>query len=116
MLKRFTKTVHGEVEAIKAQEAAKALFGGGAKSEDIPTTTYPTNIFVEGIDIISLMCDAKLAVSRSDARRTIQQGGVTVNDKKVDNFELILTDKDFDSDGAILIRKGKKSYHRFMAE
>lgn len=112
----ITKTVHGEEEAIKAQEAARALFGGGAKSEDMPTTTYPAKRFEEGIDLITLMCDAKLAVSRSDARRTIQQGGVTVNDVKVDNFDMIITDKHFDSDGAILVRKGKKSYHRFMAE
>ena len=62
------------------------------------------------------MCDAKMASSRSDARRTIQQGGVTVNNEKVENFDLLLTDKDFDADGAILVKKGKKTYHRFMAE
>jgi tyrosyl-tRNA synthetase len=112
----ITKIVHGEDEAIKAQEATRALFSGGAKSDDIPTTTYPAKSFAEGIDLITLMCDAKLVVSRSDARRTIQQGGVTVNDEKVDNFDFILTDKNFDSDGEILVRKGKKSYHRFMAE
>ena len=112
----ITKIVHGEEEAIKAQEASRALFSGGAKSEDIPTTTYPAKSFAEGIDLITLMCDAKLAVSRSDARRTIQQGGVTVNDEKVDKFDLVLTDKNFDSDGAILVKKGKKSYHRFMAK
>lgn len=112
----ITKIVHGEEEAIKAQEASRALFSGGTKTEDIPTTSYPASRFSEGIDLITMMCDAKLASSRSDARRTIQQGGVTVNDKKVDNFDLVLTDKDFDSDGAILVRKGKKSYHRFTAE
>ena len=112
----ITKIVHGDEEAIKAQEASRALFGGGGKSDDIPTTTYPLSSFKEGIDLITLMCDAKLASSRSDARRTIQQGGVSVNDIKVDKFDLILTDNDFDQDGAILVRKGKKSYHRFMAE
>jgi len=111
----ITKIVHGEEEAIKAREASRALFGEGAKAEDIPTTVYPASRFAEGIDIITMMCDAKLASSRSDARRTIQQGGVTVNNKKVENFDMILTDKDFE-DGAILIRKGKKSYHRFIAE
>jgi len=111
-----TKIVHGEEEAVKAREASRALFGGGGKSEDIPTTTYPAARFAEGIDIITMMCDAKLATTRSDARRTIQQGGVSVNNKKVDSFDLVLTDKDFDSDGSILIRKGKKSYHRFKAE
>lgn len=112
----ITKIVHSEEEAIKAQEASRALFSGGAKSEDIPTTTYPASKFAEGIDLITIMCDAKLAISRSDARRTIQQGGVTVNDEKVVNFDQVLTDKDFDADGAILVKKGKKSYHRFMAE
>ena len=112
----ITKIVHGEDEATKAQEAARALFSGGAKSEDIPTTTYPAKSFAEGIDLITLMCDAKLAASRSDARRTIQQGGVTVNDEKVESFDMVLTDKHFDSDGAILVKKGKKSYHRFMVE
>jgi tyrosyl-tRNA synthetase len=112
----ITKIVHSEEEATKAQDAARALFSGGAKSEDIPTTTYPASTFGEGIDLITLMCDSKLAISRSDARRTIQQGGVTVNDEKVNDFDLLLTDKDFDNDGAILVRKGKKSFHRFMTE
>jgi tyrosyl-tRNA synthetase len=112
----ITKTVHGEEEARKAQEASRALFGGDAKSDDIPTTTYSADRFAEGIDLITLMCDAKLAVSRSDARRTIMQGGVTVNNEKVDSFDLVLTDKHFDSDGAILVKKGKKTYHRFMVE
>ena len=112
----ITKIVHGEEEAIKAQEAARALFGGGMKSEDIPTTYYPASIFSEGIDLITLMCDAKLAASRSDARRTIVQGGVIVNDIKVEAFDKIFTSNDFDSDGALLVRKGKKAYHRFMAQ
>lgn len=111
-----TKIVHGEEEAIKAREASRALFSGGTKTEDIPTTTYPASRFAEGIDLITMMCDAKLASSRSDARRTILQGGVTVNNNKVENFDLVLTEKDFDSDGAIMVRKGKKSYHRFTAE
>lgn len=112
----ITKIVHGEEEATKAQEAARALFGGGMKSEDIPTTTYSAAKFSEGIDLITLMCDAKLAASRSDARRTIQQGGVTVNDVKVEEFDRVFTSNDFDSDGALLVRKGKKAYHRFMTE
>ncbi len=112
----ITKIVHGEEEAVKAQEAAKALFGGGKKSEDIPTTSYPVAKFEEGIDLITLMCDAKLASSRSDARRTISQGGVTVNDVKIDDFDKVLTSNDFDADGALLVRKGKKAYHRFISE
>jgi len=112
----ITKIVHGEEEAVKAQEAARALFGGGMKSDDMPTTLYPASRFAEGIDLITLMCDTKLASSRSDARRTIQQGGVTVNDIKVEDFDKVFTDKDFDGDGALLVKKGKKAYHRFMTE
>ncbi|MBH1940992.1 tyrosine--tRNA ligase [Mobilitalea sibirica] len=112
----ITKIVHGEEEATKAQEAARALFSGGMKSDDMPTTTYPASRFAEGIDLITLMCDAKLASSRSDARRTILQGGVTVNDVKIEEFDKVFTDKEFDADGALLVRKGKKAYHRFMAE
>ncbi|MDF2541650.1 MAG: tyrS [Herbinix sp.] len=112
----ITKIVHGEEEANKAQEAARALFGGGMKSEDIPTTTYSASKFAEGVDLITLLCDAKMAASRSDARRTIVQGGVTVNDIKVTEFDKVFTANDFDADGALLVRKGKKAYHRFMAE
>lgn len=112
----ITKIVHGEAEAVKAQDAARALFGGGMKSEDIPTTTYPASKFAEGIDLITLLCDAKLATSRSDARRNIQQGGVTVNDVKIEDFDKIFTSQDFASDGALLVKKGKKIYHRFTVE
>lgn len=111
-----TKIVHGEEEAMKAQEASKALFAGGANLENMPTTTYPAASFAEGIDLITLLCDGKLATSRSDARRTIQQGGVTVNDVKVTEFDKVFTQNDFDADGALLVRKGKKGFHRFMAE
>lgn len=109
----ITKIVHGEEEATKALEASKALFGGGMKSEDIPTTTYTQEQFTAGIDLITLLVDSKMAVSRSDARRTIVQGGVTVNDIKITEFDKVFTDNNFDSDGALLVRKGKKAYHCF---
>lgn len=109
----ITKTVHGEEEAIKAREASRALFGSGAISEDMPTTSYPASRFKEGIDLITLLCDAKLASSRSDARRIIQQGGVTVNNVKVTDFSKAFTINDLDSDGILLVRKGKKAYHKF---
>ena len=109
----ITKIVHGEEEAIKAQEAARALFGAGANSADIPTTTYTAEQLAEGIDLITLLVDSKLATTRSDARRTITQGGVSVNDVKVTEFDRKFTSNDFNSDGALLVRKGKKSYHLF---
>jgi tyrosyl-tRNA synthetase len=112
----ITKIVHGEEEATKAMEASKALFSGGMKSEDIPTTTYAASRFEEGIDLITMMLDAKMATSRSDARRTIEQGGVTVNEVKVTDFAKAFTSSDFDADKALLVKKGKKAFHRFMAE
>lgn len=109
----ITKIVHGEEEAIKAQEASRSLFGGGMKSEDIPTTTYPADQFAAGIDLITLLVDAKMAISRSDARRNIIQGGVTVNEIKVTVFDKVYTPNDFDSDGLLLVKKGKKIFHCF---
>lgn len=109
----ITKIVHGEKEAKKAQEAARSLFGGNMKTEDIPTTTYAKEKWDQGIDLISLLTDGGLAASRSDARRTIQQGGVTVNDAKCMEFDKVFTSDDFNGDGALLIKKGKKSYHLF---
>lgn len=107
----ITKIVHGEEEAMKAREAARALFGGNMKTDDMPTTTYSAEQFNEGIDLITLLVDAKLAASRSDARRNITQGGVSVNDVKVTEFDRVFTPSDFNADGALLVKKGKKAYH-----
>ena len=112
----ITKIVHGEDEAKKAQEASRALFGAGAQSADIPTTTYSKEAFAEGIDLITLLVDGKMATSRSDARRNIEQGGVAVNDVKVTDIARKFTQDDFNADGALLVKKGKKAYHLFKAE
>ncbi|BCN30688.1 tyrosine--tRNA ligase [Anaeromicropila herbilytica] len=112
----ITKIVHGEEEATKAMEAARSLFGGSMKTEDIPTTTYTKEQFDQGIDLITLLVDGKLATTRSDARRTITQGGVTVNDVKVQEFDKVFTTNDFNSDGALLVKKGKKSYHLYKVQ
>ena len=112
----ITKIVHGEEEANKALEASKALFGGNLKTEDIPTTTYSSSEFEAGIDLITLLVDGKLATTRSDARRNIQQGGVTVNDEKVTAFDRVFTPTDFNADNALLIKKGKKTYHLYKVE
>lgn len=112
----ITKIVHGEEDAKKAQEAAKALFGGNMKTENMPTTTYSQEKFNQGIDLITLLVDSGLASSRSDARRTITQGGVSVNDVKCLEFDKIFTSNDFNEDGTLLIRKGKKAYHQFKVQ
>lgn len=109
----ITKIVHGEEEAVKAREASKALFSAGAMSADIPTTIYTKEQFVEGIDFITLLVDGKMASSRSDARRTIEQGGVSVNDYKITDFNKKFTQDDLNEEGVLLVKKGKKSYHLF---
>lgn len=108
----ITKIVHGEEEAVKAQDAARALFANGGKSDDMPTTTYSAADFTEGKDLITLMVETKLAPTRSEARRLIQQGGVTVNDVKETDFAKVYKAEDFDADGSLIIKKGKKGYHQ----
>lgn len=106
-----TKAVHGEEEAIKAQKAAKALFAGGADEGSIPTTEMEKSIFEDGIGIIDLLRDTGLIKTNSEGRRLIEQGGVTIDDIKVESNDKKITLDDF-NDGKILIRKGKKVYHQ----
>lgn len=112
----ITKIVHGEEEAIKAQEAARALFANGGKSDDMPTTVYPEAELREGKDLITLLVDTKLAPTRSEARRLVTQGGIMVNDVKITEFDRIFTLDDFDQDGSLIIKKGKKGYHQIKAD
>lgn len=112
----ITKIVHGEEEAVKAQEAARAVFAAGGKSDNMPTTTYAKAELDEGKDLITLLVDTKLAATRSEARRLIMQGGVTVNDVKVTEIERKFTTADFDADGALVIKKGKKGFHQIKAD
>ena len=106
----------GEEEAEKAQTAARALFVQGGKTADIPTTSYPAAELEEGKDILTLLVDTKLAKNRSEARRLVTQGGVSVNDVKVTDFAKVFTSADFDEDGVLLIKKGKKGYHQIKAD
>lgn len=108
----ITRIVHGEEEAVKAREAARALFANGGKSEDIPTTEYSKSEMDEGKDLITLLVETKLVSSRSEGRRLIQQGGVVVNNVKITEMDKKFTAKDFHEDGALLIKKGKKGYHQ----
>ena len=110
-----TKIVHGQEEAEKAQVAAKSVFVHGTKSVDMPTTTYPKAELEEGKDLITLLVDTKLAKNRSEGRRLIQQGGVTVNDEKITDFARVFTTADFDEEGALVIKKGKKGFHQIKA-
>lgn len=108
----ITKIVHGEAEAQKAQEASRALFANGANSADIPTHVYESGKLDEGVDLISMLVDTGLCKTRSDARRQIQQGGVSVNEEKVTDFNTVFTTKDLNADGVLLIKKGKKGFYQ----
>jgi tyrosyl-tRNA synthetase len=111
----LTKLVHGEEEAKKAQDAARALFGNGAAAE-IPATVLHDDDFENGeVGIISLMVKTGLAASNGEARRAIQQGGVSVNDEKVTDLFRKYT-KDEIASGDFMLRKGKKSYKKLTVE
>ncbi|MBP5772946.1 MAG: tyrosine--tRNA ligase [Eubacterium sp.] len=112
----LTNLVHGEEEAKKADAAAKAMFENGGVSGDIPTTTYPKAELDEGIDILTLLVDAELAKSRGEGRRLVQQNGVSVNGEKVTEIDATFTTDDYNEDGVILIKKGKKVFHQIKAD
>ncbi|MBD5136867.1 MAG: tyrosine--tRNA ligase [Lachnospiraceae bacterium] len=107
----ITKIVHGEEEAEKAQEAARAVFASGGKSENMPTTEYEQAVF-EDMDILSILVDTKLAKNRSEARRLVTQGGVSANDVKITEIDKKFTKDDFDDEGSLIIKKGKKGFHQ----
>lgn len=112
----ITKIVHGEEEAKKAQEAAKALFVSGGVAGSVPTYTYPKESLDTGVDIVSILVDTKLAPTRSEARRLVKQGGVTVNDVKVPSFDAVYGSKDFNESKAFMVKKGKKGFYQIKAE
>ncbi len=108
----LTKLVHGEEEAEKAQESAKALFGGGGNMENVPSTKLTDADLTDGkIDILSVLTRTGLCPSRGEARRLVQQGGVTVDDVKVSGIDESY-DKDRLADRGIMVKKGKKVYHK----
>ena len=113
----LTKLVHGEEEAAKAQEAARALFGGGGDSANMPCTKLCRADFTaEGeIDILTLLVKCGLAASKGEARRLVQQGGVSVCGQKVADIEAKFSCKDCCGEGAV-IKKGKKVYHKAMLD
>ena len=108
----ITKTVHGADEAEKARKAAREIFMGGGKSEDMPSTTYAKAELDEGRDLISILVDCKLAKNRSEGRRLIEQGGITVNENKITDVKKTFTSVDLDADGHLIIQKGKKVFHQ----
>lgn len=107
-----TKLVHGEEEATKAQEGARAAFGGGAAMDNIPTTTLPASMFEgEGTGIVNLIREIGIVPSNGEGFRTIKQGGLTVAGEKVTDPKMNVTADMFDENKKLLIKKGKKVYH-----
>ena len=109
----LTRMVHGEDEAKKAETAAKALFSGGGASDNIPTTELTEADFPAGkIDILSLLVKTGLCASRGDARRNVEQGGVSAGDQKVTDIARSFTPADIGA--GLTLRRGKKNYNRVV--
>ena len=108
----LTSLVHGQEEADKAQAAARALFGGGGDKASMPSTELAADQFEGGqIGVLNLLVACGLAPSKGEARRLVQQGGVSVNDEKVTDVNAVLAQELFAGDG-VIIKKGKKVFHR----
>ena len=106
----LTSLVHGEEEANKAREGARAVFGGGV-TENMPTTELTAGDLTDGaIDVLTLLVKTGLCSSKSDARRNVQQGGVTANDEKVDDIARAFTEDELK--GGVILRRGKKSFNK----
>jgi tyrosyl-tRNA synthetase len=108
-----TKIVHGEEEAEKAKTAAEALFGSGSDMSNVPTTEIGKEKL--GTGIIDLLAELGIIKTKSDGRRLVQQNGLSINDKKVTDFNYPVTE-DLFVDGELLIRQGKKKYNRIVVK
>lgn len=103
-----TKLVHGEAEAEKAQATAEAVFAKGGISEDMPTTEIPDAV---GMGVLDMLVKTGLLKSKGEARRLVQQNGLTINDAKYTDVNGVVTEDMF-IDGSLIIKKGKKTFHR----
>jgi tyrosyl-tRNA synthetase len=108
-----TIITHGEAEARAAEKAAQAAFSQGGNLDAMPTTTLSSSRIEEGIGVLEIFAEVGLTQSRGEARRMLQQGGIYVNDKRVDQIDASLSANDITSEG-ILLRAGKKKYHRLV--
>ena len=111
----LTKLVHGEEEAEKAQTTARAIFAGAGSHENMPTTELSNEDFVDGkIGVLSMMVKAGLAASNGEARRLVQQGGVSINDEKITDASYSLEISAFDNE--IILKKGKKIFNKYIVK
>lgn len=108
-----TKLIHGEEEAQKAQQAAEALFGGAGALDNAPTAVIAKSEI--GGKLLDILAAAGIIASKSEGRRLIQQGGLYLGDTKVTDMDIALT-ADLLEDNSVLVRKGKKTYHRIVVE
>ena len=112
----LTKLVHGEAEATKAREASHALFAGGGDSAHMPTVELSAADFADGdLDILALLVKTELAPSRSDARRAVEQGGVSVADAKVTDIKTTYSADSFGADG-LVVKRGKKKFVKVLVK
>lgn len=112
----LTNLVHGEEEAQKAKEAAKALFAGGGSLENMPTVTLEESHFMErNIDILGILVTAGMAASRSEARRAVEQGGVTIKGEKVTDVKKAYSMDEIAAE-EFIVKKGKKSFKKIVVK
>ena len=110
----LTKLVHGEEEANKSRESAKALFSAG-NAENMPTSELVADDFIDGkIDILAVLQKSELVPSRAEGRRAVEQGGVTVNGEKVTDPKMSFEPSDFAGDGMV-VKRGKKNFRKVIA-
>lgn len=106
-----TKLVHGEKEAKNAQDAAEALFSNGSDLSSVPTVEFEKSGL--GCTVLDLIVNTGIVPSKSEGRRLIQQGGLTINDEKISDTNSVITEENF-KDGSMLVRKGKKKYSKVI--
>lgn len=107
----FTKIVHGELEAQKALEAARALFAGGGDNANIPSTQMSASDFEPPMSVLDLLIKVGLIPSKSEGRRMMTQNGISVNGEVISDVNAVVTAQDF-VDGALMLKKGKKGFHK----
>ncbi len=111
----LTKMVHGEEEANKANEAALALFTKGASSANMPSTEVAVADVEAGINVLDLLITTGLVPSKGEGRRVVQQGGLSINDEKIADIAFTVTADNF-NDGELIIKKGKKTFHKVIVK
>lgn len=108
-----TKLIHGEEEASKAKSAAEALFAGGGDMSNVPTAAISNDMI--GSSMLDILVATKILPSKGEARRLIQQGGLTVNNEKVTDVNMTVSEENF-KDGSMLVKRGKKNYNKIVIE